>query len=81
MNDYLAEGRWPFGQAGVRCALGIGQKRGRFLEGRWDIRTGRKGRACRANQDRFFMVIKTLWIRVIKEGFLEEEDQRPWGRG
>lgn len=28
---------------------------------------------CGANQDRFFMAIETLWVRVIKEGFLEEE--------
>lgn len=39
------------------------------------------GNGCRANQNRLFIEIKTLWARVIKEGFLEEEDQRPWKRG
>lgn len=49
----------------------------KFPEGNWDIRTRSMGNACRANQDRFFIEIKTLGVRVTKDGFLEEENQRP----
>lgn len=49
----------------------------KFPEGNWDIRTRSMGSTCRANQDRFFIEIKRLWVRVTKEGFLEEENQRP----
>lgn len=76
LNNDLAEDRWHFGQAGVMCPLSSN-----FPEGNWDIRTRMMGNACRASQDRFFIEIKTLWVRATKEGFLEEEDQRPWRRG
>ena len=32
-------------------------------------------------QKQSIFFIKTLWARVIKEGFLEEGDQWPWERG